>query len=613
MSQHTTHTAGRVDTITRTVIRHRFDSIADEMESTLLRSAYSSIVKEAQDASAAIFDPTGRTIAQAVAIPAHLGMMVPAVESIIDRYPPDEMAKGDVYLMNDPYAGGTHLPDITVVKPVVADDETIALGVTMAHHQEMGGKTPGSIPTDATEIYQEGIRFPPLQYHDQGEVNETARRILAKNVRIPDIVIGDLNAQISAVTTAERRLAEVVDEYGNDTFFTAVDEVIAHAEELTRTKIREIPNGEYTFHDFIDDDGVNIHEPIRIEATVTVDGSSLDVDFTGTDEQADGPVNAVPAATLSGVYYVVRAITDPDIPNNAGCFIPVSVTMPPGSLVNPEPPAPVNARTVTFKRVADVLLGALAQAVPNKVSAPGNGQLAALTFAGTTGDDQWIYGEVGAGGSGARPTKDGLDCIETDVTNCMNTTAEATEIEYPIRVHRYDLWQNSGGPGRYRGGLGFRKQFEMLTDDVTFTHRRDRHDFQPWGLRGGRPAPRCRTEIRHLDGDATTIPSKWTTTLSEGDVVDVYTTGGGGYGSPSARSLDAIDRDLQEEKLSREAAESEYGVAVAADGTVNRDATGPQEQFDTADHEQFEIDRGTLPEWLEDGDETAVQGLNDNG
>lgn len=598
MSQQSTRKDGHVDTITRSVLRHRFDSIADEMESTLLRSAYSSIVKEAQDASAAIFDREGRTIAQAVAIPAHLGMMVPAVESIIERFPPSEMKPDDVYLMNDPYDGGTHLPDITVVKPVFNDDEVIALGVTMAHHQEMGGKTPGSIPTDATEIYQEGIRFPPLQYHFQGEVNETARKILAKNVRIPDVVIGDLNAQISAVTTAERRLSEVAAEYGNDTLLAAVDEIIDHAEELTRSRIQEIPDGEYTFHDFIDDDGVNIHEPIRIQATVTVDGSSIDVDFTGTDEQADGPVNAVPAATLSGVYYVVRAITDPDIPNNAGCFVPVSVTMPEGSLVNPRPPAPVNARTVTFKRVADVLLGALAQAVPEQVSAPGNGQLAALTFAGSGGEDQWIYGEVGAGGSGARPTKDGLDCIETDVTNCMNTTAEATEIEYPIRVHRYDLWEDSGGPGRYRGGLGFRKRFEMLDDEVTFTHRRDRHDFHPWGLRGGKPAPRCRTAITHPDGDVESIPSKWVTTLEKGSHIDVYTTGGGGYGPPTDRPLKDVDRDLREGKVSPEVAEEEYRVVVE-DGRVDRDATPPREPSEPREA-AFEVDRGELPDSIEE-------------
>jgi N-methylhydantoinase B len=611
-----------VDTVTRSVLRHKFDSIADEMESTLLRSAYSSIVKEAQDASAAVFDARGRTIAQAVAIPAHLGMMVPAVESIIERFPPAEMARDDVYLMNDPYDGGTHLPDITVVKPVVHDGEVIALGTTMAHHQEMGGKTPGSIPTDATEIYQEGLRLPPLKYHDRGAVDETARRVLARNVRIPDVVLGDLNAQISSVTTAERRLLAVAEEYGNATFLDAVDRIVDHAETLTRARIAEIPDGSYSFHDYVDDDGVNLHEPLRIEATVTVAGTELDIDFTGTDEQADGPVNAVPAATLSGVYYVVRAVTDPDIPNNAGCFAPVSVTMPEGSLVNPRPPAPVNARTVTFKRIADVLLGAFAQAVPDRVTAPGNGQLAALTFAGTAGGAHWIYGEVGAGGSGARPAKDGLDCIETDVTNCMNTTAEATEMEYPVRVHRYDLWTDSGGPGEFRGGLGYRKRFEVLVDDVTFTHRRDRHDFHPWGLRGGRPAPRCRTEIHRPvddgdgdqegDGDAApgveveAIPSKWVTTLAEGAIVDVYTTGGGGYGPPEERDVAAVDRDLREGKVSPEAAEAAYAVVVA-DGRVDEAATrrrraslsspGGSDGDGTDDGRAgFEVDRGELPD-----------------
>ena len=603
MNDRASRTAKRVDTVTRTVLRHKFDSIADEMESTLLRSAYSSIVKEAQDASAAIFDPTGRTIAQAVAIPAHLGMMVPAVESILKTFPPQEMAPDDVYLMNDPYDGGTHLPDITVVKPVFNDGDVIALGVTMAHHQEMGGKTPGSIPTDATEIYQEGLRLPPLQYHDRGEVNETVRAVLEKNVRIPDIVLGDLNAQISAVAIAERRLGEVAAEYTNDVFSAVVDQIMNHAEELTRAKIAEIPDGSYTFHDFIDDDGVNIHEPIRIEATVTVDGSELHVDFTGTDEQADGPVNAVPAATLSGVYYVVRAITDPTIPNNAGCFVPVTVTMPEGSLVNPLPPAPVNARTVTFKRIADVLLGALAQAVPDRVSAPGNGQLAALTFAGIADGDQWIYGEVGAGGSGGRPTKDGLDCIETDVTNCMNTTAEATEIEYPVRVHRYDLWEDSGGPGRFRGGLGFRKQFEMLADDVTFTHRRDRHDFQPWGLQGGRPAPRCRTEIQRADGEVEEIPSKSTTRLERGAIVDVYTTGGGGYGPPSERDVDAVARDLREGVVSPERAESEYDI-VLDDDEIDADATARlRADAPTVEDGKFTVDRGTLPDAVTGGGE----------
>lgn len=588
-----------VDKITREVLRHKFDAIADEMETSLLQSAYSSIVKEAQDASAAIFDTNGRTIAQAVAIPAHLGMLIPAVETIIETHPPGEMKPDDVYLMNDPYNGGTHLPDITIVKPIFNDDQVIALATSMAHHQEMGGKTPGSIPTDATEIYQEGLRFPPLKLYDQGDENETFISILKMNVRIPNIVIGDLNAQVSACKTAERRVEQVASEFGNSTFSAAVDQLMDHAEERTRSHIEDIPDGNYSFHDFIDDDGIDHHSPIRIEATVEVNGSDLHFDFTGTDDQVTGPVNSVPSATMSAVYYVVRAITDPDIPNNAGCFVPVSMDLPEGSLVNPNPPAPVNARTVTFKRIANVLLGAFAQAIPEQVPAAGNGQLAALTFAGNNDDAAWIYGETGAGGDGARPTKDGLDCLETDVTNCMNTPAEATEMEYPIRVWKYNLWEDSGGSGRYRGGLGTHKQFEILDDDVTLTHRRDRHDFQPWGLDGGNAAPTCETIIRHNDGNEESIPSKVIASLDIHDIVDVYTTGGGGYGPPTERPIEKVAQDVQDEKVSPAVAELEYGVAIDDDGTVNEAATSEQRGPQRMSQEKFLVDRGELPQSVE--------------
>ncbi|MWV63224.1 hydantoinase B/oxoprolinase family protein [Halorubrum sp. JWXQ-INN 858] len=580
-----------IDEITQSVLRHKFDAIADEMETTLIRSAYSSIVKEAQDASAAVFDPDGRTIAQAMAIPAHLGMMVPAVESILDAFPVEEMEPEDVYLMNDPYDGGTHIPDITVVKPVFNDGEVIALGATMAHHQEMGGLTPGSLPPNATEIYQEGLRLPPLQYHDRGEINETLVSLIEKNVRTPYTTLGDLRAQVSSVSIANRRIGAVAGEYGNEAFGEVVDRIIDHAERLTRSKIAEIPDGSYAFHDFIDDDGVEMHQPIRIEATVTVDGSDMHVDFTGTGAQAKGPVNSVPSATLSGVYYVVRAITDPTIPNNAGCFLPVEVTMPEGSLVNPLPPAPVNARSLTVKRIVDVLFGALAEAAPESVTAAGNGQLLSHRFSGFDDDERWIYGEVGAGGSGARPTKDGLDCIDTDITNCMNTPVEATELSAPIRVRRYDLWRDSGGPGKHRGGLGYRKQFEPLVDGVTFTHRRDRHDFPPWGIHGGRPAPTCRTDVHRTSGETESLPSQAIVRLDAGDVVDVHTTGGGGYGRPIDRPVEAVVRDLREDRVSEAVAETEYGV-VLADGGVDREATRARRDRLRAERPAGTFDRG---------------------
>ncbi|MGM0718776.1 MAG: hydantoinase B/oxoprolinase family protein, partial [Halobacteriota archaeon] len=439
-------------------------------------------------------------------------------------------------------------------------------------------------------------RLPPLQYHDRGKVNETIVSLIEKNVRTPYTTLGDLRAQVSSVSIAERRIEAVTEEYGNETFRAVVDQIINHSEKLTRSKIAEIPDGAYTFHDYIDDDGVDIHKPIRIEATVTIDGTDMHVDFTGTGEQARGPVNAVPSATLSGVYYVVRAVTDPTIPNNAGCFAPVEVKMPKGTVINPEPPAAVNARSLTVKRIVDVLFGALAESIPEKVTAAGNGQLLSHRFSGMQDGEQWIYGEVGAGGSGARPTKDGIDCIDTDITNCMNTPVEATEMTAPIRIRRYDLWQDSGGPGQYRGGLGYRKQFEILVDDVTFTHRRDRHDFQPWGLLGGRPAPTCKTLIQRADGATEQLPSQATVHLDTGDVVDIFTTGGGGYGPSIERPIGAVKRDLDGERISETAAETEYCVVIE-DGEIDYKATQRRRERLRKDRSPGEklFDRGNVP------------------
>lgn len=586
-----------VDEVTQEVLRHKFDAIADQMETALLRSAYSSIVKEAQDASAAIFDPSGKTVAQAAAIPAHLGMLIPAVNTIIKEFPPDQMKQDDVYLINDPYDGGTHLPDITVVMPIFNEGEVVALGTSMAHHQEIGGMTPGSVPTDATEIFQEGLRLPPLKLHDQGSPNETVFEIIRRNVRIPSIVIGDLNAQISACMTGKRRISDLATEYGNDIIRTATEQLFDQSEQLTRSHLQKIPDGDYTFHDYIDDDGITHHEPIRIQATVEVEGSDFHVDFSGTAEQANGPVNSVPAATMSAVYFVVRAITDPNIPNNAGCFEPVSMHLPRGSIVNPEPPAPVNARTVTIKRIADVLQGALTSAIPDQIPAASHGQLAMLTFAGRRDDGtQWIYGETGAGGFGARPTIDGVDCIESDTSNCMNTPVEATELEYPLRVHQYELWQDSGGAGRYRGGLGYRKQIEVLDDKVTFTHRRDRHDFQPWGLKGGYPAPTCNTVVHRSSGKCEILPSKVVIELEEGDIVDVFTTGGGGHGPPLLRPLRSVRKDLKEEKISKDAATGTYGAIFTESGHIDVKLSEQQREREYGNAPECDVNRG---EWAD--------------
>lgn len=586
---------GAVDDVTREILRHRFDAIANGMQTSLIRSSYSDIVKETEDASAAIFDREGRTIEQSVSNPSHLGMLIPAVGSILEEFDPETMFPGDVYFMNDPYDGGTHLPDLTVLRPVFADGEVIAFGVCMSHHQDVGGMTPGSIPTHATEIYQEGIRFPPLQLYDAGEENETAFKILRQNVRVPEVVVGDLNAQIAACTYAERRLAEIAEDIGVYAFADLVERLIRNAEERTRAILGEIPDGEYGFHDYLDDDGINHEEAIKIKATVTIDGSDVTVDFTGSADQVDGPVNSVPGATLSSVYYVIRAITDPEIPNNAGCFEPISVHLPERSVVNPSPPAPVNARSITIHRIANVLMGAFSKATPERTIACSSNPSAILSLGGTADDEQWVVTELTSGGMGARPTKDGVSCISLDISNIKNIPAEALEMDYPLRVLEFNLWEDSGGAGRFRGGLGGRRRIEIRQDGVTMTHRRDRFRTQPWGVRGGRPAPKARTVIHREESES--IHSKMVMTLDDGDEIDLYLTGGGGYGSPLDRPVEAVREDLANGLITSQRAEETYGIVFADDGDgIDEGATRrhrEERRKETTDEPTF--DRGELP------------------
>jgi N-methylhydantoinase B len=474
------------------------------------------------------------------------------------------MQPGDMYVVNDPYAGGTHLPDVVVVVPIFHQQHVVALATTMAHHQEIGGKSPGSVPTDATEVYQEGFRIPPLKLAEGGVLNNTLLELWQQNVRIPDIVMGDLRAQMAAGKLAATRIGHLIEEYGVQTMRDAVDQLMDQAEAMVRAKIRTIPPGSYTFADYLDNDGIELEKRVKIQATITVQGSEIQVDFTGTSPQTKGPFNCVPSSTLSAVYYTVRAITDPDTPNNAGVFRPVKVVLPPGTLVNPHPPGPVCARTASVKRIADTLFGALVQAMPARMPAANSGQLLVLSFAGVdplTGR-RFITSELGAGGMGARPTQDGVDAIDTDVTNCMNIPAEAIELDHPLRIVKNRLWDGSGGAGEYRGGLGYEKIFEVVRGEVIIAHRGERFFSQPWGLFGGRPAPKSRSFVKRQDGHIEEIPSKGMYTLYPGDQLHVFVSGGGGYGDPLQRAAQRVLEDVLDRKVSLEEAREVYGVVI---------------------------------------------------
>jgi len=539
-----------LDPITVDVTRYKLDGIANEMQSTLLRSSFSPIVKEGLDASASLFARDGTTLAQSCSIPIHLATLIPAVAKIVETFPVARMREGDTYILNDPYCGGTHLPDIAVVQPVMHDGRPIALTAAMTHHQDVGGMSAGSVPTNATEIFQEGLRIPPLKLREAGVYNETLVALLRQNVRIPDTLMGDINAQIAAWTIGARRFAELAGRVGAEQLAAICAELLARSERLTRAALARIAPGTYRYVDYLDNDGIELDKPIRIEIAATVGNGAIEFDFAGTSAQIKGPLNCVPSGSLAAACWAVRALTDPEIPTNGGCFRPITLNLPPGSVVNPQPPAPVNARTSTIKRIAGCMVGALAPALPGKAPAAAAGELHVLAFGGKGRDGaNYVVGELIAGGSGAGPGRDGVDVIETDATNCMNLPAEALEMEAPIRLNRVALRQGSGGTGEWRGGLGVVREYEVLGGEVSFSHRGERHFSAASGLAGGSEGAMARSVIHRAGGAEEIIPSKIATTLRPGDRVVVETAGGGGYGEPDRRAAALAEADIADGKV----------------------------------------------------------------
>jgi N-methylhydantoinase B len=552
-----------LDPITVEVVRNKLDGIANEMELTLLKSSFSPIVKEGLDASASLFTLQGETLAQAIAIPIHLATLIPCVARILTEFPVETMREGDIYCMNDPYLGGTHLPDIAVVMPVMHRGRPLAFAAAMTHHQDVGGMAPGSVPTNATEIFQEGIRLPPLKLREGDRFNDTLLKILRRNVRIPETFEGDLMAQVAACTVGVRRLGALAATYGDNHLTAIFAELLDRSEAMTREALRATAPGTYRAVDFLDNDGIDLDRRIRIEVAVTVADGAMTVDFAGSSPQVRGPFNVVPSGSLAASCYAVRAITDPTIPTNGGCFRPIALKLPEGSIVNPREPAPVNSRTATIKRVTGTILAALAQAVPDRVPADNAGELLVLAFGGTRPDGtRFVTGELVAGGAGASARKDGVDVIETDATNCMNLPAEALELDAPIRVHRTALRRDSGGAGAHRGGLGLVREYEILHGEVRFTHRGERHFIAPKGRAGGCDGAMARTVIHRHDGSEEVVPSKLVTTLHAGERVVFETAGGGGYGDPARRDPAAVAADVADGKVSEEGAKA-YGRKAA--------------------------------------------------
>lgn len=539
----------RLDAISLEVLRHRLEGIANEMQSTLLRSSFSPIIKEGLDASASLFTVDGETLAQSASIPIHLATLEPAMAAILERFPISSMRRGDAYILNDPFAGGTHLPDVAIVMPVMRKKTPFALVATMAHHGDLGGLTPGSVPPNSTSIFHEGLRIPPVKLADRGTLHDGTLAIMKQNSRLPQALMGDLNAQLAACIRGARRLEHVAEGFSTTKLLSAFQDLLGLSELLTRAALRDIPDGSYRFTDFLDNDGVDAGAPLRIQVEVTVAGSDLIFDMTGTSPQTRGPLNCVPSGALAAARFALRAITGPDIPTNGGCFRPIKLVLPEGSLVNPREPAPVNARTSTIKRITTSMLGAVAGLFPARIGAQGAGSLHVLAFGGyLPSGSPFVVGDLIAGGSGAVEGMDGVDAIDTDATNCLNLPAEAVESVAPIRLIRSELREDSGGPGRWRGGLGITREYEALVDDISVTHRGERHLISPAGAEGGLSGARAESKIVRASGTVEVLVSKCVARLDRGDRLIVSTAGGAGFGNPWLRT--EVTHDLESGKIS---------------------------------------------------------------
>ncbi len=535
----------RPDPVQLEIMKALLASVAEEMGSTLERTGYSPNIKERRDFSCAVFDPQGQMVAQAAHIPVHLGAMPLSVQAALKRF--GSLEEGDIVVLNDPYFGGSHLPDITMVAPVFHGSRLIGYVASRAHHADVGGITPGSMPL-ARELYQEGLIIPPVRLQVRGTVQQGVLDLITRNSRTPQERLGDLAAQIAAQRVGIRRLQELAQRYTPEVLLAYMAHLQDYTERMVRALIRRIPDGEYRFEDYLDDDGFGTFDiPIRV--TLRVQGDQLEVDFTGSSPQVTGGVNAVRAVTLSAVFYVLRCLLDDDdVPTNAGIFRPVRVILPEGTVVHARFPRAVAAGNVeTSQRITDALLGAFAQALPHLVPAASQGTMNNLTIGGEdprTGQAFAYYETIG-GGMGASARGDGLSGVHVHMSNTLNTPVEALEYAYPLRVTRYALRRGSGGQGRHRGGEGLYREIELLTDaTVTLLSERRRH--APYGLQGGQPGARGENRYypapgealdRNLQGlprqgGAILLPGKITFQARKGGRVAIASPGGGGWGVP---------------------------------------------------------------------------------
>ena len=557
-----------VNPVKRELLKNALVTITDNVLVMIVRTARSSNIKNSMDFSAAILDADGQLAAQGLAVPVHLGAMMPALRGCLDDFK-EAIAEGDVLACNDPYSGGSHLNDIFTFKPVYAGGRRVAWIGIILHHTDLGGRVAGGNATDSNEIFEEGLRIPPCKIAEAGKVSETLMRVIEFNTRVPDRVIPDVRAQIAAINQAEKDLHKLLAGWDTTEFCHYLADLIDYAERLARAQIASLPDGVVEFTEWNDDDGIG-GGPVRIHARLTKKHDQITVDFSDTDRRLGGAVHSNYVFTASCTYAAIRTVLDIDIPSNAGLYRPITVIAPEGTFVNAPFPAALGSRGQSGQRIRSVVLGALAQLMPDRMTAcPGGSEFAISVSGYDHAQKRFLHLEFHNNtGLGGGPDRDGQDAGPYCIGNLANVPVELIEAETPLRIEEYAFLPDTGGPGKYRGAMGIVRQYRMLADEVMVQVRSDRFKHRPWGIFGGRPGASARAFLNPGTGREEVLPSKFMRRLARGDVFRAEMAAAGGYGDPFERDPEATAEDVRQGKMTVEHALREYGVVVHADGSA---------------------------------------------
>ena len=551
------------DAIAMEVFSNRLLSITEDMANTLIRSSFSTNIKERRDCSVGLFDGRGRLVAQGSHVPLHLGSLLGGVQAVLKRYRPEAMREGDAFICNDPYlAGGTHIPDVSIITPVFWNSKVCFFTANIGHHSDFGGSVPGSIAARSRTIFEEGLRIPVIRLARGGTIDEDLMNLIVNNTRIPEDRDLDLRVQVATNERGGAMVHELIRQTGLPDVEQSIEDMLAYTRRRLINRIAELRNGEYSFTRYLDDDGLG-GDPVPLHVTVRIAGDKLTMDFTGSGDQARGAMNVARNALQATAYYCVKALLDPDLMANSGMFDVIEVIAPEGTITNPRHPAAVGARSITCNKIAGAIFGALAEVLPKeRVMAASNDTVPSMNFSGDHVGrvGTFVYGETIGGGSGARFDADGMDCVQVHITNTSNLPAEALENEYPLLVDAYAVVEDSGGPGRHRGGCGLARQIRARRDGVVVSVRSDSHLLAGPGVFGGCDGGLARLIRNHGTPREEILPSKIAhVIIAKGETIRLETAGGGGYGPPSERDLGRLARDIRGGKVSRAAAERDYG------------------------------------------------------